>query len=383
MNSVPEVLSLKSEALILGGGLAGASIATLLARAGRPITLIEQHATAHHKVCGEFLSHEALHYLTALGLNLPALGAAPIHSIRLATRAVVAEATLPFPALSLTRRRLDEALLTLAQRAGAELHRGHRIDSLTHTNNHWQATLASGETLQTPTVFLATGKHDLRAHPRPPGRQPNLIAFNQYFRLAPQQAAALTGHVELLLFPGGYAGLQPVEDGHANLCLLIHRDRYKQLGALWPNLIAHMTAASQHLAERLTAAAPILEKPLALSSIPYGYLCSPTDLDEPNLWRLGDQAAAIPSFSGDGMSIALHTAHLAASEYLAHRTSRDFTTQLHAQLYRQITTATYVSRALVHPASRPLIHLSACLFPTLLAKLANTTRIPANALIQP
>jgi len=142
-----------------------------------------------------------------------------------------------------------------------------------------------------------------------------------------------------------------------------------------------MTAASQHLAQRLAAAIPIFEKPLALSSIPYGYLCSPAHLDEPNLWRLGDQAAVIPSFSGDGMSIALHTAHLAASEYLAHRTPRNLTTQLHAQLHRQIAIATYVSRALVHPASRPFIDLSARLFPTLLAKLAYTTRIPADALL--
>ncbi len=34
------------------------------------------------------------------------------------------------------------------------------------------------------------------------------------------------------------------------------------------------------------------------------------------MWALGDQAAVIPSFTGDGMSIALHSGCLAAAMYL-------------------------------------------------------------------
>ncbi len=40
--------------------------------------------------------------------------------------------------------------------------------------------------------------------------------------------------------------------------------------------------------------------------------------DEPaGLYRLGDQMAVTPSFSGDGMSIALHTAFAAVETHLA------------------------------------------------------------------
>ena len=111
------------EALILGGGLAGAALAICLARADRPVSLIEQHAGPHHKVCGDFLSREALHYLGALGIDLPALGAVPITHVRLVGRGQIAEAQLPFPALSLSRRTQPE-LCRWTGTSGAAIPRG-------------------------------------------------------------------------------------------------------------------------------------------------------------------------------------------------------------------------------------------------------------------
>jgi menaquinone-9 beta-reductase len=48
-----------SEAIVVGGGLAGAAFAITLARQGRPVIVLEKTTGAHHKVCGEFLSAEA------------------------------------------------------------------------------------------------------------------------------------------------------------------------------------------------------------------------------------------------------------------------------------------------------------------------------------
>lgn len=388
-------LSSHPDALVLGGGLAGSALAILLARAGRRVTLIEGQGIPHHKVCGEFLSHEALLYLAALGLSPVSLGAVPITRLRLAFGTTLAEAKLPFAAQSLTRRCLDEALLQLAADAGARILRGHRIESLDFTPDaspkhpaFWQATLVNGDRRRAPTVFLATGKHDLRDHPRPPGRQNSLIAFKQYFHLPPAEAAALDNHVELHLFPGGYAGLQLVEPdptGHprANLCLLVDRDAFRSLGGSWPALLEHLHRHAPLLSRRLARATPILARPLALSSIPYGHLRLSPEPSEPNLWRLGDQTAVIPSFSGDGMSIALHTAHLAAKLYLANLKPVDLSVQLHRTLSRQITLATRISQALVSSRTQPLLRLAARLAPALLPRLASATRIPADALLAP
>lgn len=356
--------------LIIGGGPAGAALATLLARSGRDVQLIEQSATAHHKVCGEFLSHEAVRYLDDLGIDLQALGAVPIHGVRLAARRRIAACDLPFPALSLTRRALDEALLALAARAGAQIHRGRRVESLTSSDSCWIAQLTGAETHRTPTVFLATGKHDIVSHRRPPSAQNHLVAFKIYFRLPPAQQQALHGWVELFLFPGGYAGLQLAENNEANLCLLIERHTLRMFDSGWPALFAHLLQSSDPLAERLEGAEPLLKKPLALSSIPYGLL---PPRSEPNLWRLGDQAAVIPSFSGDGISIALHSARLAADLYLRGASSAQLARRLRADLRTSVGLATATSRLMI---AAPVLAHVAGLWPPVLRHVARHTRIP-------
>lgn len=359
------------DALVLGGGPAGAALAVRLARRGRSIVLMEQSAAAHHKVCGEFLSHEAASYFDRLGIDLAALGAVPIHGVRLAAGRPIAACELPFPALSLTRRKLDESLLALAAQAGVTVWRGSRVDALDACGSGWRARLASGHSVCAHAAFLATGKHDIAGHRRPPGRQNGLVAFKMYFRLSPAQQRALDGWVELFVFPGGYAGLQLTEDSQANLCLLVTRQTLLSCGNQWPTLLNRLRSSSAALAERLDAAQPLLEKPLALSSIPYGLLSrsAPT-----GLWRLGDQAAVIPSFSGDGISIALHSAQLAAGLYTRGAPVHELARRLHAELRNSIGLATTISRLMV--AAPALAHL-ARLYPPALRLIAARTRIPA------
>jgi menaquinone-9 beta-reductase len=363
-------------AVVVGGGPAGAALATRLALAGREVVLVEREAASTDKVCGEFLSHEACLYLAALGLDLPALGAVPIDAVRLCVRGHVATVPLPFAASSLSRRVLDEALLGRAASAGATIQRGTKVSDLSRVGSGWAARLEDGALMKAAEAFLATGKHDLRGHRRPRGLQDDLVAFKLHWRLAPRQVAELERHVELVLFEGGYAGLQPVEGRRANLCLLVRRRRLLDLGQRWDTFIAAVRAESPHLDARLAGAEPCGARPLALSAIPYGHVRRRAD----GIWRLGDQAAVIPSFSGDGTSIALHSAELAAATYLEGGTADAYQRRLAREVTGQVLLATILSQGLVRRPGQAVVGAAARLWPGLMSTVAFHTRVSDAAL---
>lgn len=369
-------MSEAAEALVIGGGPAGAAAAATLAAAGRRVVLVERASQPHDKVCGEFISGEAALYLNALGVDAVGLGAESIEAVRLSAGGRVAAVALPFPALSLSRRVLDEALLARAAALGARLRRGIRVRALERHADGWLARLDNGERMASHAVFLATGKHDLKGWRRPPGRHPDLVAFKMHWRLAAEEAAALARHVELILFTDGYAGLEPIENGRANLCLLVRRRRLASGDASWPRLIAAIRAESPLLDRRLAGATPCWPRPLAIASIPYGYVLAAAD----GPFRLGDQAAVIPSFAGDGLAIALHSASLAAHCYLGGGGTADYRDRLTRDLGPGVRFASLLSHLLVRRTAQRILASVARLQPRLMAVVAGATRVPETAL---
>jgi len=364
------------DAAVIGGGVAGPALATELARAGRSVILFEKEKEAHDKVCGEFISHEGVRYLRDLGVSVEGLGSVPIRHVRLARHAGAVTSDLPFEAQSLSRRVLDETLLQLASEGGTEIRRGIRVKDIEREGDAWAVNLEGADGVTAKQVFLATGKHDLKDWKRTRGQHPECIAFKAYWRLKADQAAELARHVELILFPGGYAGLQEVEGGRTNLCLIIRKDAYAAQYGSWDSLLSGMQERCSHLKNRLDGAVCLMDKPLAISGLPYGHVA----WESGGVWRLGDQAATIPSFSGDGMSIALHSARRAARSYLRGESAEIYQQSLARQLSAQLHRATIISRLLVSEAGQGLAMTGAGIFPFVLPVSAGLTRIPARAL---
>ena len=363
---------MQDEVIILGGGVAGCAAAIALARKGRSVTLIEREPTPRHKVCGEFLSGEALEYLDALGIDVPSLGAVPINHVRLAAARRPAEAPLPFPAASLTRKALDTALLAEAVASGVHVERGIGVQSLTRTTHGlWRATLENGAIFEAPAAFLATGKHDLRGHSRP--KDPDQwVAFKMYYRLSTAQATELADASELTLYAGGYGGIQPTEGGIANFCCVVQRRFLASAGLNWNGLLAKMQRECPHLATRLEGAEPLLDKPIAITHIPYGYLRRTT---EDGLYCIGDQAAVIPSFTGDGISVALHTAQQAANACLAGEPATAFQPKLRSSMLLQMRLAEAAAAGLNNTVARALLPFCLRVWPGAMRLTAKLTRV--------
>ncbi|HEY4355617.1 MAG TPA: NAD(P)/FAD-dependent oxidoreductase [Acidobacteriaceae bacterium] len=371
---------MQDEVLIIGGGVAGCAASIALARKGRKVTLIEREPAPRHKVCGEFLSGEALEDLHALGIDVASLGAVPIDYVRLAAARRAAEAPLPFPAASLTRKALDTALLAQSVAVGAQVVRGHSVQSLSRTAaNLWRATLSNGTVHEAPAAFLATGKHDLRGHARPKDSK-QWVAFKMYLRLTPEQTAELADASELMLYPGGYGGIQPVEGGIANLCCVVQQRHLARLGHRWENFLAKIQKDCPHLAMRLNGAEPLLAKPIAITHIPYGYIRRTT---EDGLYCVGDQAAVIPSFTGDGISIALHTARCAATAYLAAVPAPIFQAELRSALLLQMHLAEAAANGLNNSLARAVLPFCLRVWPGVMRVTARLTRVAQHAVIEP
>ncbi|HYF09378.1 MAG TPA: FAD-dependent monooxygenase [Acetobacteraceae bacterium] len=297
------------EALIAGGGPAGAAAAIVLARAGWRVRVIEREGSPREKVCGEFLGADAAALLAALGLDVAALGAVPIAGAQVARGAGAAALDLPFAAWGLPRRVLDEALLAVAAAAGAEVLRGQAVREAACADAAWQLRLSDGAVVCASQLILATGKHELRGFPRT--AQEGSVGAKLHLRLRAPLAA-----VTLLPFAGGYAGLQPGPGGIANLCAALSPAR-AGLAREAGSFVALVAAGSALGAALLEGAQPLMPRPLAVARVPYGFLHRDAAAAEPGLWRVGDQFAVIPSFCGDGMAMALAGGMAAAGAILA------------------------------------------------------------------
>jgi flavin-dependent dehydrogenase len=305
-------------------------------------------------------------------VDLRALGAVSIGAVRLVARDVIAECPLPFPGLSLPRRIVDEHLLQRASKSGVAVVRGTSVEQLTGEPGEWRVRLSDGTEETAKDTFVATGKYDLRGRKRNGGSQNDLVAFKMYFRLSPEQEQYLGDWVELILFPGGYAGLQLVGDGCANLSMLFTKSALKRCGAEWSRVLAHAVTSSAHLERRLSGSTQLRSRPITLSSIPYGYRRVSS---EGGAWYLGDQSAVMPSFTGDGMSIALHSAFLAADAYHRRVTAQAYQAMLAQQLKRPVQFATTLSRCMI---STPALAHALRLYPGAMAWIASWTRVPSH-----
>lgn len=352
--------------LILGAGPAGCAAAIVLARRGAKPAVLEKTRETGDALCGGFLSWQSLARLEALGID--GLGAHPITQVRVMSGTKMAVAPLPAPAIGVSRHRLDTVMQRVAQAAGATLERGVTVRSHADGILH-----ADGQDFAPDALFLATGKHEVRglARPKPEGDAP----LGLRIRIAPHpKLRALLDHaIELHLFAGGYAGLLLQEDGSANLCMALRKSRLAEAGGDPATLLRQLGEAHPILGERLAFLTDNTPTD-AIAAVPYGWRAIST---VPGIFRLGDQAAVIPSLAGEGMGIAVASGMAAASAFLgggaaaAPQFQRDFA----ARTRRPVAMAGFLWRQAERPSATQLALPMLNAFPALAGFAARMTRI--------
>jgi hypothetical protein len=131
---------------------------------------------------------------------------------------------------------------------------------------------------------------------------------------------------------------------------------------------------------RLAGAEPLLAKPIAITHIPYGYIRPTT---ENGLYCIGDQAAVIPSFTGDGISIALHTARRAVTAHLAAEPAPLFQAKLRSALRLQMRLAEFAADGLNNSLARAVLPFCLSVWPGVMRVTAKLTRVAQQAAVAP
>ena len=318
--------------LVLGAGPAGTVAAITLARAGAAPVLIDRDETVGDALCGGFLSWRSAERLGRLGVHPRDLGGHAVTMLALIASEREAAARLPAPGYGLSRRALDSALRARAIADGARLviERARAV--------HPRMVEGEGREWPAETIFLATGKHDVRGEARP--RASKDPALGLRVRLPPDERLqrVLAGRIELHLFDGGYAGIVLQEDGTANICLALRKSLLAEVGGSPRALLDRLASQHPRFAERMAFAQADLAID-SVGSVPYGWIAKGT---APGIYRLGDQAAVIPSLAGEGMAIAMASGEMAARSWLTGEDAATFQRRFAARALRPVRTAELV-----------------------------------------
>lgn len=292
----------------MGAGPAGSATAIRLAIGGVEPCLIDHQEKPGDTLCGGFLSWATIAQLADLGLSSDLLGGHRITQVALFAGGREERLPLPSPAMGLSRRRLDFLLRAAAQSAGAKLYIG-RATLLSPTD----LTLDNREVMAWDSLFLATGKHDLRGVGRSRGGSDPELGLRLKLAAHPRLDDLIGDRIELHMMDGGYIGILLQEDGRANICMAVRKSRLAKAGGKPVAMLHQLADQSPALAARLTDM-PADPRVDAIGHVPYGWRAHDSWA---GLYRLGDQAAVIPSLAGEGIGIALASAERAARRWQA------------------------------------------------------------------
>ena len=285
---------------IIGAGPAGATLAALLAGRGVRVAVYDRDAFPRDKLCGEFLSYDALPVLEPLGVvdAIDGAGAPKIERCRVIGTSRTYEFAFPHAARGVSRMFFDELLLRTAEQRGAERRDGVAVSDLAGLD----ARIVVG-------AWGRWGRFDQqlqRAFVRDRARRN--FGFKRHYLPATRQPATANPFIDLYAFHRGYLGVNAVEGGITNICGLVHASRLTGHKGRWDTFVETLRTEEPRLEELYGAYEPAQET--YLSSEPVIFRAR--SAVEGGVFMIGDASGIIDPLTGNGMAMAVQSALLVA-----------------------------------------------------------------------
>lgn len=307
--------------LVAGAGPAGTATATLLARAGYSVLIVDRASFPRDKACSEYMSPEAVRILTRLGVveALERAGAFPLEGMKVTgPRGSTAHGKFalaghhPFRAtgLSISRRILDNELLSAARAAGAVVLERTSVEELLYDEGVVAGAMVRDHTSRRHALRarLTVGADGLRSVvARRLGRRRSGTSRRMAFVAHVAGVSGMRASAELHFREEAYVGLNQIGQNRTNVALVVPSARAGRARGRVQQFFAETLAEFPEVRKRVEAGEMV--RPI-LATGPFA-VWSPRVI-APGALLVGDAADFFDPATGDGIYAALRGAELVA-----------------------------------------------------------------------
>ncbi|MDH5670773.1 MAG: geranylgeranyl reductase family protein [Myxococcales bacterium] len=297
----------QSEVLVIGAGPAGAAAATVLARAGVDVVVVDRARFPRDKICGDALSNGAMDRVDELGAG---------EAVRTGPHAIVTRGEAVFPdghrlgrdygrpGYIVPRLALDAALVDAAAAAGAEIRQGLGVRGLRTEGGTVVGAHGPQFEHRARIVIAADGHGSLGLAPlgrqRPRGKYLGVAATAYMRGITMPHGPGVADHYFERELECGYGWIFPAVEGVANMGVYQRSDGYKRGGLALREALDDFIARHPERFAGAEIVGKVRSWPLPLGPVPGAAAGS-------GLMLVGDAGGFIDPLSGEGIWQALFT----------------------------------------------------------------------------
>jgi len=309
---------------IVGGGLAGLSLAIQARAQGVKVALFEKETYPFHRVCGEYISMESYPFLESLGLPLGEMELPRIKRLQVsAPNGKLIEQDLPLGGFGISRYLLDYRLSIIAKQNGVNVFENTKVFDIQFEKNKFTISSNNGAFSATAVAGTFGKRSNLDIKWQRPFTSEKPTSLNNYIGVKYHVVTDFPyNSIALHNFENGYCGISAVEEGKYCLCYLTTAENLKKNNHSIKEMEKNVLFQNPHLKRIFSTARFERADPVTISQISF----EKKGLLENHVLMIGDAGGMITPLCGNGMSMALHGSKIAAGlliPFLKGEMSRD------------------------------------------------------------